>query len=98
MEGGPFAVPLRASAEHIVHSQWKLEKQMCAVREHKRQSGRPRFHTFHIRNDRVQPARAGRLRPDQLGDLQLPLGVDGPDGDLVLAAFRRPPLVVPDDP
>lgn len=43
-------------------------------------------------------AGTGRLRPYDLGDLQLAFGIRGPDDGLVLAGFRWSPGVGPDDP
>ena len=56
------------------------------------------LHTLHIRNNRVQSTRTSGLWADEISNLKLSLAIDGADGDLVLAAFRRSPGIVPDHP
>ena len=53
---------------------------------------------FHIGNDRVQAARAGRLGPDEFRGLNIPLDVRGADGHLIFALLERMPTVIPNDP
>ena len=56
------------------------------------------LHILHFRNNRVQSTRTSGLWADEISNLKLSLAIDGADGDLVLAAFRRSPGIVPDHP